>query len=100
MFGPEFATGELVPALTSAREQAFGELRSTIAEVLQCDAQTPEVRRAARAAWSYTHGLTSWVIHGVLQIPPGLPERRFLDDTLQAFGHLVKEQVRLPVSSG
>lgn len=88
MFGPEFATGEMIPALLTAREQAFGELKNTIAEVLQCDVQTAEVRRAARAAWSYTHGLTSLVIHGVLQIPPGVTEERFLDGTLQGFGHL------------
>ncbi len=92
MFGPEFATGEMIPALTAAREEAFSELKSTIAEVLQRDAQTPEVRRAARAAWSYTHGLTSLVIHGVLQIPPGLTEGRFLDNTLQAFGHLFQSK--------
>lgn len=88
MFGPEFATGETIPALLTAREQAFDELKSTIAEVLQCDVQAPEVRRAARAAWSYIHGLTSLVIHGVLQIPPGVTEERFVDGTLQGFGHL------------
>lgn len=88
MFGPEFATGEMIPALLTAREQAFGELKSTIAEVLQCDVQAMEVRRAARAAWSFTHGLTSLVIHGVLQLPEGNSEERFLDGTLQGFGHL------------
>ncbi|XDF33091.1 TetR/AcrR family transcriptional regulator [Paracidovorax avenae] len=88
MFGAEFATGEMIPELRSARELAFGELRSTIAEVLGQDAQTPEVRRAARAAWSYTHGLTSLVIHGVLHIPAGMTEERFLDGTLQGLAHL------------
>jgi len=88
MFGPEFTTGEMIPELLAAREQAFGELKSTIAEVLQFDIQTPEVRRAARAAWSYIHGLTSLVIHGVLQIPPGVTEERFVDGALQGFGHL------------
>ena len=92
MFGPEFTTGEMTPALTAAREKAFGELKSTIAEILQRDPQTAEVRRAARAAWSFIHGLTSLVIHGVLQIPPGLSEGRFLNDTLQAFGHLFQSK--------
>ncbi len=88
MFGPEFSTGETIPALISSREDAFGELRATIAEVLQRKADTPEVRRAARAAWSYTHGLASLVIHGVLPIPPGVTEERFLEGTLQGFGYL------------
>ncbi|MFB5148005.1 TetR/AcrR family transcriptional regulator [Burkholderia orbicola] len=88
MFGPEFATGEMIPALLTAREQAFGELKSTIAEVLQGDVQAPEVRRAARAAWSFTHGLASLVIHGILHIPEGSCEERFLDGTLHGFGHL------------
>lgn len=88
MFGPEFAMGEMIPALLAAREQAFGELKDTIAEALQCDVQSIEVRRAARAASSYTHGLTSLVIHGVLQIPPGVTEERFLDGTLQGLGYL------------
>ncbi len=88
MFGAEFATGEMIPELRSARELAFGELRSTIAEVLGRDVHSPEVRRAARAAWSYTHGLTSLVIHGVLHIPAGMTEERFLDGTLQGLGHL------------
>ena len=88
MFGPEFATGETIAALHTARERAFGELKSSIAEVLRCDPQAAEVRRAARAAWSYTHGLASLVIHGVLQIPAGVSEERFLDGTLQGFGYL------------
>lgn len=47
---------------------------------------------AARAAWSFTHGLTSLVIHGVSQVPPDLAEGRFLHDTLQAVGHLVQRK--------
>ncbi|HWU64851.1 MAG TPA: WHG domain-containing protein [Ensifer sp.] len=88
MFGPEFFTGEMIPALQAARERAFGELRSTMAEVLTCPPDAPDVRRAARAAWSFTHGLASLVIHGVLQVPPNVPEDRFLESSLQGLEHL------------
>ncbi|MFT3800940.1 MAG: TetR/AcrR family transcriptional regulator [Burkholderiaceae bacterium] len=88
MFGPEFAADEGIPALRTAREQAFGKLTDIIAEVLGRDSQAAEVRRAARAAWAGTHGLASLVIHGVLQIPAGVTDARFLDGTLRGFESL------------
>lgn len=90
MFGAEFSTGEMIPALLAARERAFGKLRATMAEVLQSSPDSPEVRRAARAAWSFTHGLASLVIHGVLQVPVNVTEERFLEGSLQGLEYLFK----------
>lgn len=92
MFGPEFSTGEMIPALQAARERAFGELRSTMADVLQSPSDSPEVRRAARAAWSFTHGLASLVIHGVLQVPANVTEDRFLEGSLQGLEYLFRTE--------
>lgn len=88
MFGPEFATGEMLPELSIAREQAFGELRRIIAELLHLQVDEPQVRRAALAGWSYTHGLASLVIQGVLDFPEGTTDERFVDSTLQGFQQL------------
>ncbi|EHJ03457.1 TetR/AcrR family transcriptional regulator [Marinobacter manganoxydans] len=92
MFGPEFANGEMIPELLAAREEAFGELKRIIAEMLGLDVETPEVRRAALAGWSYTHGLASLVIHSVLHFPVGTTDERFVDSTLQGFEHLFRAQ--------
>ncbi|WP_430443990.1 MAG: TetR/AcrR family transcriptional regulator [Pseudomonas piscis] len=90
MFGPEFAGGDMPPELGSAREQAFGELRRIIAGLLEQDVQSAEVRRAALAGWSYTHGLASLVIHGVLDFPEGTSDERFVDSTLQGLQQLFR----------
>jgi len=90
MFGPEFADGDMPPELVSAREQAFGELRRIIAGLLKQDVQSAEVRRAALAGWSYTHGLASLVIHGVLDFPEGTSNERFVDSTLQGLQQLFR----------
>ncbi|NWE99512.1 TetR-like C-terminal domain-containing protein, partial [Pseudomonas gingeri] len=37
MFGPKFADGGMIPQLRSAREEAFGELKRIIAELLGCE---------------------------------------------------------------
>ncbi|BCQ62058.1 MULTISPECIES: TetR/AcrR family transcriptional regulator [Pseudomonas] len=83
MFGPEFADGQMPLELHGARDQAFSELRRIVAEVLELDMEQPEVRRAALAGWSYTHGLASLVIHRVLSFPAGTTDQRFVDSTLQ-----------------
>ncbi|WP_273820984.1 MULTISPECIES: TetR/AcrR family transcriptional regulator [Pseudomonas] len=94
MFGPEFANGEMIPELKIAREEAFGELKRIIAEILGLDVQHAEVRRAALAGWSYTHGLASLVIHNVLHFPAGTTDERFVDSTLQGFAQLFKVENR------
>lgn len=90
MFGPELASGEMPFDYIEARDRAFGELRRIIAEILGQGMDSAEVRRAALAGWSYTHGLASLVIHGVLQFPAGTTDARFVDSTLQGFEHLFK----------
>lgn len=83
MFGAEFANGQMIPELIAAREQAFGELQRIIAQMLGLAPQAAEVRRVALAGWSYTHGLASLVIHGVLHFPAGTSDERFVDNALQ-----------------
>ncbi|MFZ4965391.1 TetR/AcrR family transcriptional regulator [Pseudomonas sp. Mn2068] len=88
MFGPEFADGGMIPQLRSAREEAFGELKRIIAELLDCEVDSAEVRRASLASWSYIHGLASLVIHNVLHFPAGTSDERFVDSTLQGLEQL------------
>lgn len=88
MFGPELAGNEMPLDYIEARDTAFGQLKQIMVEVLGQDPDSSEVRRAALAAWSYTHGLASLVIHGVLQFPAGTSDERFVDSTLQGFEHL------------
>lgn len=90
MFGPELASGEMPRAFHEARDEAFGELRQIIAEVLGQAMDSVEVRQSALASWSYTHGLASLVIHGVLQFPASTSDERFVDSTLLGFEHLFK----------
>lgn len=88
MFGPESGADEMPLEYREARDKAFGELKRIIAEILGQDVEGAEVRRGALAAWSYTHGLASLVIHGVLQFPESITDARFVDSTLQGFEHL------------
>ncbi|MBC9251241.1 TetR family transcriptional regulator [Pseudomonas alcaligenes] len=88
MFGPELGGNEMPLEYREARDEAFGELRRIIAEILGQPMDSADVRRAALAGWSYTHGLASLVIHGVLQFPAGTSDARFVDNTLQGFAHL------------
>lgn len=88
MFGPELASSEMPLEYRDARDKAFDELKSTIAEILGQKMDSAEVRRAALAGWSYTHGLASLVIHGVLQLPSSTTDARFVDSTLRGFEHL------------
>lgn len=88
MFGPEFPSNGMIPELAEARAQAFDELRGIVAEIMNADKNSPEIRRAALASWSYTHGLASLVIHDILKFPPDTTDERFVDSTLQGFAFL------------
>lgn len=88
MFGPEITSANMIPELQEARVQAFGELKNIIAEVFKLDADSSEVRSASLASWSYTHGLASLVIHGVLQFPPDTTDEKLVDRTLLGFENL------------
>lgn len=88
MFGPELGGDDLSADYREARDAAFGELKRIIAEILEQAIDSAEVRRAALAGWSYTHGLASLVIHGVLQLPDSTSDARFVDSTLKGFEHL------------
>ncbi|ARU59063.1 MAG: TetR/AcrR family transcriptional regulator [Pseudomonadales bacterium] len=90
MFGPEFSNADLIPELQIARDESFGELRKIIGAILHAAPDTPEVRRAALAGWSYTHGLASLVIHGVLNFPDETSTERYVDVTLKGFEDLFK----------
>lgn len=82
MFGPEFSPDNMTGELKLAAEEAFGELKAIIAEVRKCPVDSPEVLRAAVASWSFIHGLTSLVLHGVMQIPNNLADERIVDRAL------------------
>ncbi|WP_071873215.1 TetR/AcrR family transcriptional regulator [Atopomonas hussainii] len=90
MFGAELATEDMSPALRIAREAAFGELKQLIAEVLAKPLDSSEVRSAALASWSYTHGLASLVIHGVLQPPAEGGDEAFVMKGLQGLSLLLQ----------
>lgn len=93
MFGPELADSEESYEFINARDEAFGELKRIIAEILGEEIDSADVRRAALASWSYTHGLASLVIHGVLHFPATTTDERFVDSTLQGFEQLFKIRV-------
>jgi AcrR family transcriptional regulator len=86
MFGAELATADAIPELKQARDASFGELKKIIGELLGKSVQSAEVRSAALAGWSYTHGLASLVIHGAL--PAG--DERYVERTLQGLDYLFK----------
>ncbi|MCY1365347.1 hypothetical protein D9M69_521890 [compost metagenome] len=90
MFGPEFSDGDMIPELSIARDEAFGELKRIIAELLAQDIESAEVRRASLSSWSYIHGLASLVIHSVLHFPTGMSDERFVDSTMEGFELLFK----------
>lgn len=94
MFGPELSNSEqnVVTELRVARDDAFGELKKIISEVLEKDIDSTEVRQAALASWTYTHGLASLVIHRVFHFPQELTDEDFIDRTLQGFGYLFQNQ--------
>ncbi|MGH8351967.1 MAG: TetR/AcrR family transcriptional regulator [Pseudomonas sp.] len=96
MFGPEFASGEMIPEHRVAREEAFGEFKRIIAEILALEVEAAEVRAAALAGWSYTHGLASLVIQGVLQFPANTSDERFVERTLQGFEQLFEARAKRP----
>ena len=85
MFGPEFTDDPLIPALQRERLAAFGELKRMVAEPLGQALDSSDVRKASVAAWSYIHGLTSLVIHGLLPGAAGNSDEHFVDRTLEGF---------------
>ena len=94
MFGPELSNAEQneILELQNARDSAFNELKKIIAEVLEKDINSPEVRQGALASWTYTHGLASLVIHHVFNYPKDMTDERFVDRTLQGFEYLFQSQ--------
>jgi len=82
MFGAEFISGETLPALAEARDEAFGRLERIIAGELALPRDASEVRAAALASWSYIHGLASLMIHGVIQVPDAVGDERLVELTL------------------
>lgn len=97
MFGPEFSEGQMIPELRRDRQDAFGELQRIISEYLGLELNSKEVRNAALAGWSLTHGLASLVIHDVIQLPSDMADETFVDMSLQGFESLY--QHRSPTAS-
>ena len=88
MFGPEFAVREEMPELRAAAKEAYAALERTIAAHLERDIESEEVGRAAFAAWSFAHGLSSIVIQGVHRLPEDLSDTELVEQTLQGFADL------------
>jgi len=85
MFGPQLALENMPEHLSSARQLAFSRLEMMVADLLQQPHDSIEVRSAALASWSYIHGLTSLLLHDVLQQPAGVSDQRIIERTLAAF---------------
>src|SRR5690606_6172223 len=90
MFGPELASSEATTEMPEARARAFAEVMKIIAEILDRGPNSPEVRAAAVASWSYVHGLASLIIHGVLKFAPDNTDESLIDRTLAGFANLFR----------
>lgn len=90
MFGPEIAIENMPKQLVEARELAFNELESMVADLLKQPLDSAEVRSAALASWSYIHGLTALLIHEVLQRPVSLSDQQIIERTLSGLEVLFK----------
>ncbi len=71
--------------LLNARQQAFSRLELMVADLLKQTPDSPDVRSAALASWSYIHGLTSLLLHEVLQRPKDISDQRIIERTLTGF---------------
>lgn len=90
MFGPELAGEDVIAELRNARAAAFGELKRIIARVLGPGAEPADVQRAAVGSWSYTHGLASLWLHGVLQVRGTLSSETLVNRTLHGLARLIQ----------
>lgn len=85
MFGPELEFEQMPEHLLNARQQAFSRLELMVADLLKQTPDSPDVRSAALASWSYIHGLTSLLLHEVLQRPNDISDQRIIERTLTGF---------------
>ncbi len=76
--------------LLNARQFAFSRLELMVADLLKQTPDRPDVRSAALASWSYIHGLTSLLLHEVLQRPAEMSDQRIIERTLAGFEILFK----------
>lgn len=90
MFGPELAGEDAIEELRTARDAAFVELKRIIERVLGPGATATEVQWAAVGGWSYTHGLASLWLHGVLHTRSEPSSEKLVSRTLREFSRLIK----------
>ncbi len=90
MFGSQLAHSEMNPALSTARKNAYAVVEQCVAEVLDKDAGSKEVRSASLAAWSFAHGLASLMIHNVFELPEHISKDAVIEKALLGFNQLVK----------
>jgi AcrR family transcriptional regulator len=90
MFGPELEFEQMPEHLLKARQFAFSRLELMVADLLKQTPDSPDVRSAALASWSYIHGLTSLLLHEVLQRPAQMSDQRIIERTLAGFEILFK----------
>ncbi|MFH7808485.1 MULTISPECIES: TetR/AcrR family transcriptional regulator [unclassified Acinetobacter] len=90
MFGSQLAHSEMNPTLSTARKNAYAVVEQCVADVLEKDIQSKEVRSAALAAWSFAHGLASLMIHNVFELPEHISKDAVIEKALLGFNQLVK----------
>jgi AcrR family transcriptional regulator len=90
MFGSQLAHSEMNPTLSTARKNAYAVMEQCVADVLEKDIQSKEVRSAALAAWSFAHGLASLMIHNVFELPEHISKDAVIEKALLGFNQLVK----------
>ncbi len=90
MFGSQLAHSEIHPTLSTARKNAYAVVEQCVADVLEKDIQSKEVRSAALAAWSFAHGLASLMIHNVFELPEHISKDAVIEKALLGFNQLVK----------
>lgn len=90
MFGSELSNIE-ISELKTARNSSFNELKKIIAEVLDKDVHSAEVKQAALSTWTYTHGLASLVIQNVIVYHQEMGSENFINRILQGFEFLFQK---------
>jgi len=90
MFGSQLENHNHNSKFRSARKKAYQVLENCVADVMAKDVDSKEVRSAALAGWSYTHGLAALVIHGILRVPEQYSNDTLVEETLLGLEQLIR----------
>lgn len=95
MFGSQLVDIDNNAHFFSARKKAYQVLENCIADVIGKDVESKEVRSAALAGWSYTHGLASLVIHDILTVPEQYTNDILVEKTLLGLEQLITAAAKI-----